>query len=458
MKFSSDVYAVDTYDLVVCGGGASGICAAVTASRLGLSVALIERSGTLGGTMTGGGVCHLLGGRRWDNEKHKMIREVGGLFDEITDELIRRGKAIDPDNINVDYNPHGWYPRMGAGVPCDIEALKLYLDELILKENINLFFFTTVIGTDVADKKIVRIFASDQRGIRAFEAKSFVDATGDAQIAYLSSAPTLKGRDGDHLMTPATLIAHIDNVDIDEYVSYQNEHQSPKLVEIINDLKEKGIWKFPFEILLSIALNDKDVCMLNTERLIKVDGTDPGSLSASMVEGRKENAELIELLRKYFPGFRNARLRWTAERVGIRESRRIDGRAYVTLEDAENGREYDDAVIRTTYNFDLPDPLRPSFDPMLGSVNHPDTRRRHTSIYAPYGVMLPKNIDNIIVSGRCISVCREVLGPMRVTGPVMMAGQAAGIACAIAKEENTDLSLLDGRKVTLKLRAMGLKI
>ena len=112
MRFGSDVYSLETYDVVVVGSGPSGIAAAIQASRKGLSVALIERGGAFGGNMTSGGVCHLLGGRRWDVSSQQMVREVGGLFDEITDSLISMKKAIDPDTIDVyNNNPFGWYPK-----------------------------------------------------------------------------------------------------------------------------------------------------------------------------------------------------------------------------------------------------------------------------------------------------------------------------------------------------------
>ena len=305
---------------------------------------------------------------------------------------------------------------------------------------------------------IKRVVVSDQSGICAYEADKIIDATGDGQLSFLAGCPMFKGRDEDHLMTPATLIAHIDNVDMDQYVRYQNEHRSPKLVEIIKRLREEGIWDFPFEIFIAIELNGKDICMLNTVRQVGVDGTDAESITRSMIEGRKETKRLLGIMREHFPGFRNARLRFTASRIGIRETRRIDGRAYVALEDALSGLEYDDAAVRTTYTLDLPDPKRPSFDPMLGSVENPNARRKHIGIQAPFGSLLPKGIDNLIACGRCISVSREVLGPMRVTGPAMMSGQAAGVAAALAKENRQPVSRIDGRAVSMKMTELGCKL
>lgn len=455
MKFSMEIERTDRFDVVVCGSGPAGIAAAIQAAREGLHVALVEQGGCFGGNMTSGGVCHLLGGRRWDESSRRMIREVGGIFDEITDRLIKDGDAVDPDTIDVHNNPFGWYPRMAAGIPCDLEALKLKLDEMVLANGVQPFLFTTIVDAQVEKGVVKQIVTYDQSGFRTFEAETFIDATGDAQLAYLCGCPTVKGRASDHLTTPATLMMHVDNVDMDAYVAYQNTHDQPKLIDIINDLKAKGIWTFPFEIYIAIELNDKDVCMVNTVRQIRVDGTDAASITASMIDGRRISRQLLDIMRAYFPGFEHARMRLTANRIGIRESRRIVGRALTTLEDALQGRRYDDEVLKTTYNFDLPDPERPSFDPMLGSVSNPNAVRKHVAIYAPYPVMLPQLVDNIVVCGRCVSVEREVLGPMRITGPAMMGGQAAGFAASLAHEGNRAVASVDGSAIKKKLIESG---
>ena len=320
--FTSNVQRQNFFDVVICGSGPSGFAAAVQASREGLRVALLEQDGCFGGNMTTGGVCHLLGGRRWNASTKRMVREVGGFFDELTDTLIASGKAVDPDSIDAEHNnPFGWYPRMAAGVACDVEALKLELDRYVRAEKITPYLFTTVIDVEKENNCITSVYACDCQGIRSFSAKTFIDATGDAQIAYLAGCPFFKGRDEDHLMTPATLIAHIDHVNMEEYVAYQNLHQSPKLIEIINDLREKGIWTFPFEIFISIELNDPDVCLLNTVRQVGIDGTDASSLTDGMIEGRETTDALMTIMRQYFPGFQNARLRTTSSRIGKKLNR-----------------------------------------------------------------------------------------------------------------------------------------
>ena len=146
-------------------------------------------------------------------------------------------------------------------------------------------------------------------------------------------------------------------------------------------------------------------------------------------------------MKEHFPGFKNARIRKIAEQLGVRETRRITGRYTVTVEDALGGKKYPDTVAATTYNFDLPDPIKPSYDPMMGDAKKPHAERKYVVIRLPYRAMLPVGVNNLIVAGRCVSVEREVMGAMRIIGTCFMMGQAAGTAAALAKDG--DLTAVD---------------
>jgi hypothetical protein len=145
-------------------------------------------------------------------------------------------------------------------------------------------------------------------------------------------------------------------------------------------------------------------------------------------------------MKKHFPGFENARIRKVCDYLGVRETRRIKGRYTVSIEDALTGKRYDDTIAATTYNFDLPDPVRKGYDAMLGSTSNPNTNRKHIVIRIPYRSLIPNEVNNLIFAGRCISVCRDVLGAARIIGPCFMTGQAAGTAAALA---NGDFSSID---------------
>ena len=168
------------FDLIVTGGGMSGVCCAIAAARQGLRVLLVEKGGCLGGTACASGVMHLLGGRRYDAASDRMTREVGGLFDEITDEMIALGKAVDPDAIDVHhYNPYGWYPRMAAGIACDVDYLKYHLERKCLESGVRLLYCAQVTGVETADRRIKALTAHGPGSALHLSAPLYADCTGD---------------------------------------------------------------------------------------------------------------------------------------------------------------------------------------------------------------------------------------------------------------------------------------
>lgn len=454
------VVRTDTYDFVVCGGGVAGFAAAVAAARKGLKVALIEKNGFLGGVATAAGVNQLLGGRKLDAEG-RHVRVVGGIFDELTDRLIADGDAIEPDSVDLSFNPFGWYPRMASGISCKETALKITLDKMCMEAGVRIYFNSVMIDAEVVAHKgkkqegdsgesadvlkAITIFNKD--GVVKIEAEMFADCTGDADVVWMCGLPYEKGREEDGLMTPCSTEMHLEHVDADKMVAYQNKNQSPKFVEIIDRLKAEGKWNFSTEICVTVRLAEEDVFLVNTIRHMGVDGTSESDISQIQMQGREDCVRLFHVMKEHFPGFENARIRKIADHIGVRETRRIQGVYQVTVQDALSGAKFDDTVAATTYNFDLPDPVKVGFDPMMGDVKNPRAERKHIVIRIPYRALLPQGIKNLIVAGRCISVEREVLGPARIMGPCMMMGQAAGTAASLARG---DFSSVD----TNQLRAI----
>lgn len=432
-----NVTRTDRYDFVVCGGGTAGFAAAVSAARKGLSVAIIEKHSALGGVATASGINQLLGGRKIDAQ-NCHVRVVGGIFDELTDRLIGDGNAIEPNEVDLSFNPFGWYPRMASGISCNETALKIGFDDMCEEAGVRVYYNTVI--TDVeADKTLHAVIVFNKDGFVRIEGKMFADCTGDADVVHLCGLPYAKGREEDGLMTPCSTELHVEHVDTKELVSYQNEHQSPKLVEIIDRLREEGKWDFPVDIFVAVRLLEDDVFLVNTLRQRGIDGTSEADVSRAIREGRRDAVRLFEVLRQHFPGFQNARIRKIADHLGVRETRRIKGQYTVTVADALGGARFDDTVAATTYNFDLPDPVKTDFDPMMGSVRAPKDERKHVVIRIPYRALLPVGMCNLIVAGRCVSVEREVLGPVRIIGPCMMMGQAAGTAASLAEGDFTQV-------------------
>jgi len=457
MIYQKHINRIDeTADLVVFGGGISGVACAVAAARRGLHVILVERGGCLGGMATAGGVHILLGGRRYDPELDRIVRVQGGLFDEITERMIRNGWAVDPESVDLhNFNPYGWYPRMAAGVCCDIDRLKIVLDEFCQEAGVDIRFFTNVIDavTD-ENQRLDSVIVTAQSEVYAIRAPLYADCTGNADIAYFAGAETFRGRDEDNGVCPSTLCFFVDQVDTEEYVHYQNLHQSPKLVEIIEKLKNEGKWPFNVNIFIGIKTAQEGVYLINTLRQTGVDATDSASLTKAILEGRSQSAQLFDIIREHFPGFQNARLRHISDVMGIRESRRIKGGYMITIQDALTGAHHEDCVATTTYNFDLPDPKDPSKDAMMGDVRTPKAEREHVRIEIPYRSLVPASLKNLIVAGRSLCAEREVMGACRVMGPSSGMGQAAGNAAALAMETGS-FHQVDVNELRTRLKAEG---
>jgi hypothetical protein len=241
---------------------------------------------------------------------------------------------------------------------------------------------------------------------------------------------------------------HADGIDQEALSAYIHQHDAPRFRAEIQRWREAGDWPFPYDIFISVQLDRPGTMMINTSRLCDVDGTDPASITRAYQRGREETERLLAAMRKHVPGCRGARLRAVAPLLGVRETRRVRGDFVLSVDDLVSGRSFDDTIGFTAYGWDLPDPKRPSHQPM-GAVSKP------RFVPLPYRIMVPRPVANLLCAGRCVSVEREVLGPVRVMAPVMAMGEAAGLAAAQAVARDTALADIDAGALRAALRGQG---
>ena len=438
-----------TADFVVCGGGFSGFAAAVSAARAGLNTLLVEKTGCLGGTGTNCGVHHLLGAKHV-NADYTLSKCVSGLFDELESRLVQAGFAIDPYTIDQHLNPHGWKKHLGEGLVFDAEGMKYVLEQMCAEAGVQLLYYTDIVDVLRQGNRLTRLVAHNKSGLFTVTGRYFADCTGDADIVAASGCTVRTGRDGDGLMAPASLELHVENVDTAELSAYIRESGEIRFKKIIAQLREEGIWTFPYDIFISVQMPKSDVYMINTIRQVGVDGTDGQSMTDATISGRAENFRLFEIMKAHFPGFAHARIRSIANVIGVRETRRIVGEYEMTVQDVIDERTFDDVIAYSGYVWDLPDPHRPSYQPMEEkNVKKAD----FTPI--PYRCLVPRGIENIIAPGRAISVERDVLGPLREMGPCVAMGQAAGLAAAEAAEDGAAFAAVDVKRLQAEIRKAG---
>jgi hypothetical protein len=188
----------------------------------------------------------------------------------------------------------------------------------------------------------------------------------------------------------------------------------------------------------------------NATRVLAADGSDSVSLSAAEAEGRRQVFEMIDaFLKPHVPGFEGAFVSWTAPKIGVRETRRIVGAYTLTRDDIWNFVSFDDAICHGSYPIDVHSPT--------GS----DTEFPHDHFYGgrhwsiPYRSLVPLNVRNLLVGGRCLSSEHEALAAVRVMANTMATGEAAGTAIALAQKVGIDPADLDPQVLRTQLRAQG---
>ncbi len=430
LPFTAKVPVTGSYDAIVAGGGPAGCAAALSAARMGLSVQLLESEGCLGGTAVSGLVSHWLGGRTEDCSRWV----VGGIFRELSEEGASRGFAEIPrPEPGGGYNPRGWNTGRGgvltAGIPIDPNGMSLLYEEKMEQAGVHLLLKTTCIDIFQRDNGISHGVFHNKSGLQAAEGKVFIDATGDADLAFLSGCDTRLGREEDRLMTPVTLQFHSNRIDGRALKEYIDKNDAPRFLEEIEKWQDDGIWPFAWNRFITVRLLDDDTFLVNSPRITGIDGTDGESVTRGITMGRKEIYQLLDIMRNHIPGCGKARIKAVASSLGVRETRRIRGAFELSVDDLVSGAGFPDTVGFSAYCWDLPDPEKPSHQPMSGKT------RKKAITPIPYRIMLPEPVTNLICPGRAVSVERDVLGPIRVMAPAMAMGEAAGNAAYRAVRE-----------------------
>ncbi len=433
-------------DIVVVGGGFSGFAAAYSAAREGAKVILVERDAVLGGVGTKGLVNQMLGIRTRYEGGYKTC--IKGLCRELEDRVLSEGGGVDFKDVDFNFSPHGWKPSLGLGFVFDNEYMRLTLERMLSEVGVEVLYYTDVIDVIKVDSTLKSVVIHNKSGLSLISANCFVDATGDGDI-YTLCGEGYEFGDCDGGLAAASLELHVENVDSEELMDYMRRTGDVRFKAIIASLIEEGKWDYDYEIFISVLLTRPGVYLINTIRQVGIDGTSAESISKGTIEGREENYRLLETMRAYFPGFKNAKIRQIASSIGIRETRRLKGMYTLTVDDVIESKRFEDSIAVSGYGWDMPNPKKPSDQPYQVI----ERRTRFTEI--PYRSLLTRNTGNLIVVGRCISVEREALGVVRVMGPCVAMGEAAGIAARLAMEGSLSFASVNTAVLKERIKSYG---
>jgi len=435
-----ELTVLDRADVVVVGGGAGGVGAAIAAARNGAKTILIERFGTLGGTWTSG----LLG----------MIMvnwTARGIFEEFRRQLAARGAWREIRGVSWDYWGGDAPPADPASYEgtYDVETAKVVLDEMAAAAGVQVLYFAQAVEVfkDASGRRVAGVAIQSKEGRHVVEGTVFVDSSGDGDLCALAEAAFEIGRPEDGTLQPMTMIFAVEQVDTPQALAYLKEdpgcHKAwqaaaarrevtiPRKNLILNPAPKTGRWNF------------------NCTRLRGYDGTKLKDVSAAMMEGRRQVGEVIGFLRQHIPGFANAVVAETAAHIGVRETRRIRCDYTITGDDIRQLRKHPDVIARGNWLIDI--------HPAKSTEVNPIEPIRNGEWYEiPYRSTTVRGFDNLFVASRCLDSTREGHGAIRASPQVCAIGEGVGIATAqmIARrlERSRDVNVAEVQQI---LRAAG---
>lgn len=395
MKFVRNVKDGGHYDVIVCGAGPGGVAAAITAARQGLRTLLMDCAGCLGGYWTGGlmGISLDMPGK-------------GGLPREILDTLLRQGQAQWVDKASYTY---------------DIEAMKALLERLTLEAGAEVLLYARVTDVHREGRRIAAILAEGMTA-QAFTADWFIDGTGHGTLGMLAGC-TFEEGDGHGGRQPASLEALVTGVPEDLWRSDVHNRRVKRALRAM--LLEGGVdCSYPSPLLFRLAPGG-DVHKLAINHQYHVAAEDDRAMAQATLEARSEINRAVAALRRR-PGWEHLTLVQTAEQLGLRDNRRIHGLARVTVQDALEGRQFADAAAPVHFCLDVHQ-LTPDYVPGK------ERSMRFRPFTIPMGSLIAADVDNLLLTGRCISGDFLAHSAYRTTCTACALGEAAGLLAASLK-------------------------
>lgn len=385
------------YDVIVAGAGPAGICAAVSASRMGAKTAIIEQNGIIGGNLTSGHVGPIMG-----------AVAPGTLRDEVVSMLGTGGKSIHHD----------------------VETAKILLTKWIHKEKVDVYLNSTVIGANVDGKRLTGLTVFTRSGAINLNSTIVIDATGDGMVSDLAGTQWEIGRD-DGLMQPATIMFTLSGIAPDTKIVCRHEEDDTivngeSYLELCKQSEKNGELPQNVSIVRLYPTLRSDERMVNASQLNKANGLDPLETAKAQLALREQLPIIHKFLQNHIHGFEHSYIKDSSDGVGFRETRRIMGEYILTGKDIVSGRKFDDVIVHNA-NFPI-DIHNPDGGGQAETEGCPHKSQDYD---IPYRSIVPKQIDGLLLAGRCISGTHRAHASYRVMNICMACGDAAGTAAAL---------------------------
>ena len=385
-----------TYDVIVVGGGSAGVAAAVAAARIGARTLLVEAAGFLGGAATLRNVLTYCG---LYTLGPKPRPAVGGIAQEVLSGLRALGALIGPKRFR------------GVFVVFDPEAVKRVLDDIVLGAGVDVLLHALLVAAERDGNAVRAVTVRDRSGPHVIEARAFVDASGDCDLAYFSGASTRYGNRG--FINMGTLGTRFGGIPREVPAS------AARWSEAIRAAKTRGVPHLSKEtgLVVRLPISGDVVAYLVGE---EYDARDAASIGAAEMRGRRQAWAYLEVIRG-IPGHENAYLVSTGPEFGTRESRHIDAAYQVTAADLRTGARFPDCIALGAWASEFHDTAT------LDSSFEQPGRETYD---IPLRALISRDVCNLFAAGRTADGDRIAGASLRVMGTAFATGQAAGIAAA----------------------------
>lgn len=452
MEKPRSIPVLEKAQVLVVGGGPAGIAAALASARSGADTLLLERYGCFGGVITQVGIEAVA----WYRHEGK-VNEAGGILLEMEDTALRMGASVKECQSDSQ--------------ALDPEMFKYVCDQMLQQAGVRLLLDIYAVAAIVEDGLIRGVITESKSGRTAILADRVIDCTGDGDIMHLSGALYKKASRQD-LMSVTELFS-CRGVDTEQFTRYvQNDLKptyrdwggecwaqqstgkeenlfSPYLEKPFVEARKRGdlVIDDPSTSIggtWSTITPEGEVTQLNLVFMRNIDCTDVRDTTKAHLNGRRYCIEALRILREQVPGFQNARLRNFGMALGTRESRLLDGRYTLTKEDVFNQACFEDSVA-----------IFPEFIDGRGYLILPTTGRYYQ---IPYRALVPKNVDNLLVAGRCISGEPIAHTSFRNMSCCVATGQAAGTAAALSVQSHTTTANIHIPTLQKMLEAQGVRL
>ena len=446
--FQQELPVIRDVDVAVVGAGPAGLAAAIASARNGARTLVFDAAGCIGGMATGGLVAPFM--TSYDSTGKQMV--IRGIFEEMVNRMEEIGGAIHPGKVHAGES-YASYLRIGHNNvgPFKADAFKLVGMRMLREAGAELLLHTQFVQVLKEESRITGVVVANKDGLGVIRAQMVIDCSGDADVAARAGVPFVIGDRDSGNIQPATLFFRVGNVDSAKVTANMTEHWGeirPVYGPFSWLLKQYSEdWNnFPRAEIGVYEEVDPGIFRVNCTRILNVDATRTEDLTRATEIGQEQCLFVFNFLKKHAPGFENSILLSTADTVGVRETRHIQGEYTLTGKEVYDCVIHPDAIACMATSMDTHNKDNPG-----GTLHAPD----QPFFTVPYPCLVAKGFDNLLVAGRAISADAQAGSAIRMMPSCMAFGQAAGTAAAMAIRQHIPARDVDTVQLRTQLQEQG---